>query len=329
MAGSPARAEQAPVAVARALRPGDEAAREVLAQLDYGEAPQVGFLGDTGTGKTTALRHFIRLYLEKSPGSVLIVDDKEMVARFDGQDRTDVEDLRAHPIDWHEGRVIVFRGDPGRGVRVDLEEVAELAWARIQHGRKTLCVFDELVAGREELTKNAQWRAGVTWVPRNFTMGRSPGIGDFWGAQSPQLVPLDPFEQSSAIVCFRLAGLGLQRLKERDYLAGGAFEVIPRLHGPPLPPAERGDFVVLRRVAALEREDLQIHGGVMAMKGNTRKTTVKALDGALPVVVVGYDFSDVAIDAMLALMIRTVERAMMSPSFVQLVSLITKLSTLH
>jgi hypothetical protein len=247
MAGSAPIAKQAAVAVATAHRPGQEAAAEALAQLDFGEAPQIGLLGDTGTGKTTAEQHLIDLYLEKSPGSVLIADDKEVQPRFKGQCRRDVEDLRDNPIDWHQGRVIVFRGDPARGERVSLEEIAELAWARAARGRKTLCVFDELVAGREELTKNTQWRKGITYVPRNFTMGRSPGIGDIWGAQSPQLVPIDPFEQSSAILTFRLAGMGLARLKERDYLLGGAGEVIPRLSGPPMPPAQRGEFVLLRR----------------------------------------------------------------------------------
>ena len=261
MAGSAAHPKQAAVAVAPTHRPGEEAAAEALAQLDYGEAPQIGLLGDTGTGKTTAAKSLIELYLEKSPGSVLIVDDKEMQPRFDGQLRRDVEDLRAQPVEYSQGRVIVFRGEPGRGVRVDLEEVAELAWARAQRGRKTLCVFDELIAGREELTKNTQWRRGVTWVPRNFTMGRSPGIGDLWGAQSPQLVPIDPFEQSSAILCFRLAGMGLARLKERDYLLGGAGEVIPKLTGPPLPPAQRGEFVLLRRGQPWNGKIYKFEGG--------------------------------------------------------------------
>lgn len=247
MAGDAAKPEHPPLALARAHRPGEEAVEECLAQLDFGEAPQVGVVGDTGCGKTVALHHLVQGYLRRAPGSVLIVDDKEMVARFRGQERRDVEDLRQRPVDWQLGRVIVFRGDVSRGQRVNLEEVAELAWARVQRGRKTLCVFDELVAGREDLSKNTQWRKGVTWVPRNFTMGRSPGVADLWGAQSPQLVPLDVFEQSSAILCFRLAGLGLSRLRERNYLTGGAEAAIPRLAGPPRPPSERGEFVLLRR----------------------------------------------------------------------------------
>jgi hypothetical protein len=190
----------------------------------------------------------VKAYEKRAAGSVLIVDDKELTTRFAGQARRDVADLRAHPIDWQQGRVVVFRGDVGRGQRVDLEEVAEVAWARAGRGRKTLVVYDELIAGREDkLCKNSQWRSGVKWVPQSFTMGRSPGVADIWGAQSPADVPNEVFNQSSAIFTFRLAGTGLQRLKERDYLTGGAGEVIPRLSGPPRPPAERGEFVLLRR----------------------------------------------------------------------------------
>lgn len=247
MAGSSSNPQHAALAVEIARRPGQEAAEEALAQLDFGEAPQIGLLGDTGTGKTTAAKYLIQTYLRRSPGSVLIVDDKEMTARFAGQYRRDVEELRERPLDFAEGRVIVFRGEPGRGERVDLEEVAELAWARSQKGRKTLCVFDELIAGREELVKNTQWRKGITWVPRNFTMGRSPGIADLWGAQEPAEVPTVVFNQSSAIITFRLAGTGLAKLKERNYLEGGVGEVIPRLSGPPAPPSSRGEFVLLRR----------------------------------------------------------------------------------
>jgi len=235
------------VAASQPRRPGEEAAAAVLAQLDHGEAPIVGLLGDTGTGKTTAAQKLVDKYLQKSPGSVFIIDDKELRARFAGQERSDVRDVRQRPIDPAQGRVIVFRGVPSQGVMVDPESIAELAWRRVAKGRQTLLVVDELVAGRGELTKNAQWRKGVEFMPKSFTAGRAVGVATIWGAQSPQLVPIDPFEQSNAVLCFRLAGMGLQKLKERDYLEGGAAEVIPRLHGPPLPPAERGDFVLLRR----------------------------------------------------------------------------------
>lgn len=248
MAGSAPRPEQTPLAGALAPRPGEEAVAEAFAQLDFGEAPQIGVLGDTGCGKTTLTRHLIQEYLRRAPGSVFVVDDKELTTKYEGQQRRDRMDLQERPIDWQLGRVTVFRGDVARGQRVDLEEIAELAWVRAGHGRKTLVVYDELVAGREEtLCKNKQWRKGVKWVPQSFTMGRSPGVGDIWGAQDPVDVPDTVFNQSSAIFTFRLAGSSLEKLRERKYLEGGAGDVIQRLPGPPLPPSQRGVFVLLRR----------------------------------------------------------------------------------
>jgi energy-coupling factor transporter ATP-binding protein EcfA2 len=262
MAGKAAHPEQAGMAPGAARRPASEAIEEALAQLDYGEAPQIGVLGDTGCGKTTLTLELVQAYLRRSPGSVLIVDDKELTTRFEGQERRDREDLRQHPIDYQLGRVTVFRGDVAHGQRVNVEEVAELAWIRAGRGRKTLVVYDELIAGREDvLCKNSQWRRGVKWVPQSFTMGRSPGVADIWGAQTPQDVPNEVFNQSSAILTFRLDGAGLAKLKERGYLDAESAEVVRRLPGPPMPPAQRGDFVMLVRGRPWDRKIYKFERG--------------------------------------------------------------------
>lgn len=227
--------------------PGDEAADILLGPLAFGEAPQGGILGDTGTGKSTAACEVVERRLELAPGLVLVVDDKERRAKFKGQERKDVADLVVNPWDHAGRRVIVFRGDVAAGVNADPEEVARLAWRRAARGRLSYVVHDELVAGREEIIKSRQWRKGITYIPRSFTKGRAAGVGDLWGAQSPQDVPIEPFEQSNAIMCFRLAGLGLERLRERNYLEGDVGEVISRLPGMDRPPSERGAFVLLRR----------------------------------------------------------------------------------
>ncbi|HET7485842.1 MAG TPA: ATP-binding protein [Solirubrobacterales bacterium] len=226
---------------------GELAAAEVLRPLTYGEGPKVGILGDTGTGKTTAMVELVRLYLRMSPGMVFVVDDKELRPRFEGQERRDVADLHEHPPDPNGSRVIVLRGVPSEGIDANPEEVAALCWRRVARGRASLMVNDELVAGREKYIKNRQWRRGVVYMPRNFTKGRVVQIADIWGAQSPQDVPIEPFEQSNGILCFKLGGLGLEKLRERNYLDGGAAEVIPRLPGMDAPPNARGHFVLLRR----------------------------------------------------------------------------------
>lgn len=247
MAGSAQLEEHAPLQVAPVLTPGIEAADEILSPLKYGEAPQSGILGDTGAGKTTTANAIVNRWLELSPGIVIVVDDKERRARFAGQERRDVADLVAHPWDPSGRRVIVLRGDVAAGVDADPEEAAELAWRRAARGRQSYVVHDELVAGREKVVKGRQWRKGITFIPRSFTKGRAAGVGDLWGAQSPQEVPIEPFEQSNGIIVHKLAGMGLERLRERNYLNGDVGEVIERLPGMERPPSERGPCVLLRR----------------------------------------------------------------------------------
>src|SRR5688572_17041527 len=71
------------------------AARDALAILKFGEAPRVGILGDSGTGKTHAMRWLIAAYLEMQPrGVALVIDDKPKL-RYKGQlrrDRADAEE---------------------------------------------------------------------------------------------------------------------------------------------------------------------------------------------------------------------------------------------
>jgi hypothetical protein len=262
VAALPPNAKHAPLATpaAPALTPGEEAVRELLAPLDWGEAPQIGILGDTGWGKTTLMVALVGEYLRRSPGWALVIDDKELSARYAGQERRDLEDLRDHPIDPNGPRVIVFRGDPRAGVDADPEQVAELAWKRSARGRASLIVHDELLAGRDYLVKSRQWRTGIVYVPKSFTKGRQVGVGDLWGAQSPSEVPIDPFEQSNGIACGKLDGLGLAKLKERNYLRGDVEQVIPRLHGMEVAPALRGDFVVLRRGQPWNRKVYKLQG---------------------------------------------------------------------
>jgi hypothetical protein len=240
-----------PAAPARQLAPGHEAAALVLAPVAHDEGAQVGVLGDTGAGKTTAAVEVVKTYVRMSRGVALIIDDKERLPRYPGTCRASPDDLRAHPITPEErdrhGRIIVFRGNMLAGEDADPEAVAALAWdfARLSPPRPTLVVHDEL--NRPELAKNMQWRSGVKWVPASFTKGRAVGVGNLWSSQSPQDAPIAVFEQTSAILCFKLGGMGLEKLRQRGYLDGGAERVIPTLHAMESAPAQRGDFVVLRR----------------------------------------------------------------------------------
>lgn len=229
------------------ITPGEVAAAKVLRPLTFGEGPKIGILGDTGTGKTTAMVELVRMYLRMSPGFVFVVDDKELRARFEGQERRDARHVAEEPPDPNGSRVIVIRGVPSEGRDANPEEVAALCWRRAARARASLMVNDELVAGREAFIKNRQWRKGVTYMPRNFTKGRVVQIGDIWGAQSPQDVPIEPFEQSNGILCFKLGGLGLEKLRERNYVDGVTAKLIAELPGMEAAPNDRGRFLLLER----------------------------------------------------------------------------------
>lgn len=223
---------------------GDLATAEVLRPIEYGESPRIGVLGDSGCGKTEAARRIITAYLERVPGIVLALDDKELRARFDGQERRDLAELAARPP-APEPRVYVLRGVPSQGIEVDYEAAARWAWAMASRRTPTLIVYDELTRA----AKSGRWLAGKSSVlPKTFGQGRVVGISSLWETQSPQDVPREAFEQSSCVLCFRMDGLGLNTLEDRNYVLGDELaDVIRSLPGDEVPPADRGYFVLLRR----------------------------------------------------------------------------------
>lgn len=226
-----------------ALTPGAEAAAEAWAPLAFGEGARVGVLGDSGAGKSTAERALIDEWLRRSPGVAIVIDDKGPKQRFEGQARRDITDLKRHPIDKDGRRVIVLRGDAFDGYKVDREEVAAFSWKIIGRRQTCLVVHDEL----KEAASGGQWKSGSLWLPRSFSQGREVGLSQLWGTQDTQEVPAEAFNQSSSLLCFKIAGNGLRLLRARDYISDGVDEVILSLPGDDVPPAERGAFVLLRR----------------------------------------------------------------------------------
>jgi hypothetical protein len=222
-----------------------EAAAIIFQPLPH-EGPRIGVLGDSGCGKTEAMRRLEAEYRQRMPnGLVLVIDDKEAAAQFAGQERRDRQDLRDRPP-TKEPRVIVFRGDRfSRATgEVDPEEIAEIQWMLAQKGRPSLVVYDEL----DKAANMAMWKRGdastVRWA---FIKGRSSGAASLWGTQETQAVPREAFNQSSCLIVFRMVGNPLRLLKERGYLEGGVGDVIPSLPGDELPRNQRGYFVLLLR----------------------------------------------------------------------------------
>ena len=152
---------------------GEIAIEECLRSIDFGEAPRIGVLGDSGTGKTYAATFIVESYVRKIPGWAIVCDDKELRARFAGQERRDIAEIATRPP-APEPRVLVLRGDVRNRITVDPESVAGWAWAMSARGRPTLGVYDELTRA----CKNGRWSAGnKSLMPDTFGQGRILGIG--------------------------------------------------------------------------------------------------------------------------------------------------------
>ncbi len=226
---------------------GKLAAEIALSPLDHDEGPRIGVLGDSGCGKTEAIRRLIAAYQIKMPkASVFVIDDKEAKAQFEGQERRDRLDLVQNPA-FAKPRVIVFRGDRfNRELgEVDPEEIAEIQWNLAQHSKPSLVVYDEL----DKAVNMGQWKKGdasaIRWA---FVKGRSSGAATIWGTQETQTIPREAFNQSTNLLVFRMVGNPVRLLKERGYLEGNdVASVIATLPGDELPPNQRGHFVLLRR----------------------------------------------------------------------------------
>ena len=224
------------------VAPGDLAVDKALARLAWGEAPAIGIIGKSGTGKTEAARRLIPHYLRRSGGIVIVVDDKELKPRYEGQCYRDPAETVTRPPE-PEPRVIVFRGEPGKMIGVDHEKAAAYQQSLAAKGFPTLCVHDEM----SDAAKYGQWLAGgESLIARQFVKGRVVKVGKVWLTQLPEYVPIEPWTQSTSIKCFTVDESTLQRLKRHKWVDNRLMKIISSLPDPATtPPAQRGQFVLL------------------------------------------------------------------------------------
>lgn len=200
--------------------------------LTDGDGVRVGFIGNTGSGKTYGLAWLAKWAANQDLVDVeLIVDDKNGEPPWDGHRRTNPATAATNPPpdpeDDEGPQIIVYRGvamDPSS--TVDVEEVAKQAWALVQgEGHPAVAmVVDELrravsPAGRE-------WRTPT--VARAITEGRAAGLSVLWGTQSPQRIPVEAFDQSLLCI-FRLGHRGRAYLERADLISLRVSEVISTL----------------------------------------------------------------------------------------------------
>ena len=230
-----------PAATPRQVAPGDRAADRAFARLDWKEAPAIGILGKSGTGKTEAARRLIPHYLRRSGGVALVIDDKEPRPRYEGQYYRDVAELEGR-APAPEPRVIVFRGVPIQMIGVDHESVSAYQQRLAGLGIRTVCVHDEM----SDAARYGQWKAGgESLIARQFVKGRAAGVGKIWLTQLPQFVPDEPWTQSTAFFCFNVDPGTLKRLRKHRWVDDRLESTIAALPDGNVPPNQRGYFVLL------------------------------------------------------------------------------------
>jgi hypothetical protein len=133
---------------------------------------------------------------------------------------------------------------------VSPEEIARFTAGLAEKRWPSLTINDEL----DQAVSGGHWKTKSVFVKRVFVRGRTAGLSQVWGTVSPHEVPLQAFEQSSEIWCFKMAGLGVRLLREREYLQGIEPGVIENLAGFPMPPEKRGEFVRLVRGQPWDRK---------------------------------------------------------------------------
>lgn len=232
----------APMSTAsKGSRVGSDPIEICLAGMSYGEAPRIGFVGDTGTGKSRAMRAVVAGWLARNPGVVLACD-KGGSSGFDGQRRVNLSDLRLTPM-LPEPRAVVFTGDLSSGLDPDAEAVAAFAWRLRATRTESLVVVDEL----KWCARAGFWQRRARWLPQTCTEGRKHGVGILWGVQFAQDAPREAIEEAGSLVVFRQAGLAVECLRRRNYLLGMPEGTLERLPGEETPPPARGRCVILRR----------------------------------------------------------------------------------
>lgn len=194
-----------------------------------GQGIRVGWLGNTGKGKSYAAAWFIdELRRSNLVQVTLVVDDKDRETVYRGTQRVNPADLRARPPgEGEDPTSVVYRGvilDPTR--TVDVDEVCRQAWelAGMPGGPRVLVAIGELrravsPAGRE-------WRAPA--AARTLAEGRGPGISLSWETQSPQRIPVEGFD-NSLLCCFGLGHRGRGYLERSDLISAEVSRVVAGL----------------------------------------------------------------------------------------------------
>jgi hypothetical protein len=206
-----------------------DAIRLIAAPTERREGYRHGWIGNTGSGKTTAIRAFLRA---TDQTFTLIHDDTKLDPQYDGLKCESFEQIGTHP-EAQETTLITIRGDAYKGSRVEVETVAALVLQIARASRQPVrLVVDELdracTAGGKQIASESLRAA--------FTLGRALSVSVLWSTQTPTRCPPEVIDQSSTIAICQLGPRALNYLDERLAFESDLLQVVPTL--------EIGQFVI-------------------------------------------------------------------------------------
>lgn len=193
-----------------------------------------GVLGIPRRGKTYHLKEVTTEALERGICDwVFIHDCKRAEVQYDGNVRADVADLASRPLAPEDEPIVVFHGDPGNGVRADVEECSAFALRHGRAGNPTLMEVDELTHG---LKSPRTWAVPNSSYGEIIREGSSQKVSSAWTTQFPQWVPSECLDFSETIAIFQLNGRSLSYIVEMLRLPPEAEAVIKNL--------KKGEFIL-------------------------------------------------------------------------------------
>jgi len=213
-------------------RDGAAALALITEPLRRGDGFRHLWLGDTGTGKTVAMRALVEY-----PGQLVVIhDDSKARPEYPSVRYFKTPDeLRAMPADEvAELHAAAFRGDVYAGVVCEVDDVAALALQAARAHVPCRLVVDEW----ERAMSDGGRKMEAPNLRTCLTTGRSMALSVAGGAQIPQRVGDVVLNSASSVGLFRVGPAGLNYLDERLYFDRRMLAVVPGL--------QVGDFVLHR-----------------------------------------------------------------------------------
>lgn len=213
-------------------RPGADALKLIFAPARARQGFRHLILGDSGTGKTVALRAIVAAAVALL-GRALIIDDGDpWKAQFPGQCFVDANEFRAALSGGLlTSTSVVFRGEPWRRIKVDVRDCGELAWSLVCNDRKPLLVVvDEFVRCLDK----------TVWPPWREILceGRKVQLSLVAALQEPQALYSAAKNQLSSVQVHRCGPTVTNYLEHVWYLSPECAQTIRML--------DIGEFVIVQ-----------------------------------------------------------------------------------